>query len=212
MQEDNITDVPAGTPAPEKMMFVYIDELFNIKAISPIEDESYTYKYLMFPLNDVRAFLNGEASISNFRVEQDKKNFTKFEIVPKMVELDNIRYKESFLNEIYGTNMNAEIRVVHQTLSKNIQVKLNSTLRDKILEEAQVAAGNISVVSVPVLKFYFCLNKNPNFLVHTLEVSTDKLINDGHVWIPVSDETDLSDTTIYHKPVFKSYSHEIYQK
>lgn len=191
-----------------KMMFVYVDAAYNIKAISPVADDTHDYRFVMFPVDDVRMFLEGKSSLSQFKLVQNMKDITKFDIMPKIVELDNIRQLDSFLMPVQYKNDKAEIQIIHFLKSKKLEFRIHKSTRASILASNSTEAGNVVVVSVPKLQFYFCANEDPCFLIHSIEVVTDYLINEWGQTIFYEDELDLTMATIFTKKIFREYSYE----
>jgi len=193
----------------DKKMYVYVDTNFNIKAISPVKDDSHDYKFMLFPVDDVRVFLEGKASLSQYKLMQDTKDITKFNIVPKIIEINTIRYITSFLSPVEYKDINAHIQITHFTKSKKIEVRMLKKTRLDILEKNKTEKGNITVISVPSLRFYFCASEDPCFMILSVDVSTDSLINEWGQTIFYDIQFDMSNATIFTKKVFPKYSYEV---
>ena len=192
----------------DKQMYVYVDTDFNIKAISPVQDDTHDYKFMLFSVDDVRMFLEGKASLSQYSLVQDTRDITKFNIVPKIIEINNIRFVSSFLTPVEYKDPLAQIQIVHFVKSKKIEVRLHKSTRLDILAAYDGDGGNVAVVSAPNLHFYFCASEDPCFMIELLTVETDSLINSWGQTVYYDKYLDLSDATIFTRRVFPNYSYE----
>lgn len=194
---------------PSKMMFVHFDDNGEMLSIGPVFNNDFeSHNYAVFPLEKVMPFLSGNIAMHYYRVIKTKDN--KHNIVPKEQEVDNIKILDRFLVEVKQTK-NPDVLIVHNKSTCNITVTLDSGIRKQILKtDDTINTQNITVNGVPYIHLFFTMKGDPSYLVHTIDVPTNVLINEEsfvYNYDPANFKVD--GCSLYTKKIFDRYRYEI---
>jgi hypothetical protein len=109
-------------------MFVYYDNVGNIKSISPNENcnLSKEYNLAIFSIDLVEDFLKGRKNPLDYQVKRIKNlSGVKFTITKKTTTINIIRTLDNFLTKIDNTVTPSIINVYNNYVDKNITIKLS---------------------------------------------------------------------------------------
>lgn len=202
----------------DENMLVYFNEYGEILCITPIPDESLSHlKYTRFPIFDLLDFIEGNVSMSSYRIV--KKN--KKHIIEKKESFVKIALiEDKFLTEVPKYNSEkskailskSDIRIKFYKSDNHLQIKMNAQVRNSLLGESKVTDGNkITVNGLQKLPFYITAPGDPSFLLKPIYVDTALLVQNQYVEYTIEDNIakDMDRVSIFTKKVLDKYAFEV---
>lgn len=196
--------------SPSKMMFVHFDDTGEMLSIGPqFNNDFEQHRYAVFPLEEVMPFLSGDRSMHYYAIKRLEGN--KHKIVEKKQEIDNIRVIDRFLTEVKHDTKNPDLLIVHNVSTSNITVSIDPEIRKHILKTNDtINTSNVTVNGVPFIHLYFTVKGDPSFLVYTIDIPTNALLNEeSFVYNYDPKDVNITDCSLYTKKIFDRYRYEI---
>ena len=196
------------------MMYVYFDAVNDIKAISPLLEPQYKAlgcTHALFPLAEVEDFLTAKKNPFNFFIESRRRHGQDiYKISPKIVETNYIRSIDNYLTQIVYQNKEVNaIRIENNIPNKKLYFHMSeglvSKLNDVNLEDEEEYSKLSIFRSMEYVAFYFTTKDDPSFLIRSILIQPDALINSES--LEVSYTEDLSNVSVYTKKIFSHYSY-----
>lgn len=193
------------------MMYVYYDKNGDIKAITPMLEDSYGSSYAMFPLAELEPILAGKANPSDFKIQKmERLDGVKHTLIKKATKIDfnrKVRTLDNFLTKVPdldSPDARDALIITNYTSDKIISIRLskfvkemfqNGTDDQKELVEEFILRGNSTI--------YITKKDNPHYLLHSCSFSTSDLYD--RTTLNFKYDGDFRNCSAYTKKVIAGY-------
>lgn len=191
-----------------KSMYVYFNDIGEVKCISPILDESSKLLYVKMNIDEVEPYISGKRSLNSCLVIRDQKIAGKYTLKQKTFDIKTYTVLDKFLYEVPYTDADKfHIKITNHVSKNKILVEIDSKLRNDILDDTEGGADYLKIEGLEILNFYFTAKHDPSILIHSISVPTQPLIKYGGYEDMYNTALDLVNTSVFTKKIFPLYTH-----
>lgn len=191
------------------MMYVYFDELGDIKCISPAINPIFIgYKYSTLPLSDVEPFLSAKKNPIDYCMKPVKRvTDVTYKLTRKPVlAVNQLRILDGFLTEVetYARSVEANILIEIFPKDKILKISINPDIKSLHEDGTDEEIEKINtLINTTSSSLFFTRKRDPYYLLETVNFSPRELFSHGI--IHVSYTGDLENTSIYTKKIIDGY-------
>ncbi len=196
------------------MMYVYYDDMGDIKAISPTPDIAYhnSFNTSTFPLADVDIFLNGLKNPFDYTIKSSvQSGNTSHKIVKKQISVNLTRTLDNYLTKVDESGLGDPIiRILSNPRSNEILLRVSSHFKNMLKNgtiDEQEDVEQFLNCGESIL--YITEKNNPYAHIHTVNFNPRDLFHAEKLYFKCNEHLDISHSSVYTKKIAKTYGYVI---
>lgn len=197
---------------PLVLMYVFFDRNGEIKAITPLMDDSLSINFesITCPLAEVEMFLTSEKNPYEYYIKKTERgDGVIYKLTKKVSEIKYTRTLDSYLTKVKDATHHDIITITNNTLEKIISIEINKDFKiahihqygSKEQQEDTTKFFNNDVSTVYVTK-----HNNPYHLLFSFTFTPKDLLESDILRFKYKDV--YNDTSVYTKELISGYGYK----